>query len=171
MRPDMVWIYQVETKEHRESVRQLFWEYLQWANTKVNEEFGVNFDIETMLEEDMQNLDKFYPPEGLLLLAESDNEVAGIACLRKIMNDVGEVKRMYVREAYRGEGIGRLLLDKLLEAARDSSYPRVRLDSARFMAAAHSLYRSSGFYEIDPYPESEIPEEFQPNWIFMEKKL
>ena len=45
------------------------------------------------------------------------------------------------------------------------------LDSARFMHAAHALYRSSGFQEIAPYPESEIPEEFRPNWIFMEKLL
>jgi GNAT superfamily N-acetyltransferase len=167
----MVMIYQVETMEHRDSVRQLFWEYLHWANTKINEEFGFNFDIETMLEEDMQNLDKFYPPDGRLLLADSDNQVAGIACLRKIKNDICEVKRMYVREAFRGTGIGRMLLDKLIEAAQDSGYPRVRLDSARFMYEAHSLYRSFGFQEIDPYPESEIPEEFQSNWLFMEKKV
>jgi len=167
----MVMIYQVETMEHRDSVRQLFWEYLHWANTKINEEFGFNFDIETMFEEDMQNLDKFYPPDGRLLLADSDNQVAGIACLRKIKNDICEVKRMYVREAFRGTGIGRMLLDKLIEAAQDSGYPRVRLDSARFMYEAHSLYRSFGFQEIDPYPESEIPEEFQSNWLFMEKKV
>jgi GNAT superfamily N-acetyltransferase len=167
----MVIIYQVETEEHRDSVRKLFWEYLHWANTKINEEFGFNFDIKTMLEEDMQNLDKFYPPDGRLLLADSDNQVAGIACLRKIKNDICEVKRMYVREAFRGTGIGRMLLDKLIEAAQDSGYPRVRLDSARFMYEAHSLYRSFGFQEIDPYPESEIPEEFQSNWLFMEKKV
>ncbi len=167
----MVKIYQVETDEHRDLVRQLFWEYLFWANTRINEEFGFNFDIETMLEEDMQHLDKFYPPGGRLLLAESDDRLAGIACLRKIREDICEVKRMYVREEFRGMGIGRMLLEKLIEAAKDSGYPRVRLDSARFMFAAHSLYRSSGFREIDPYPESEIPEEFQPNWIFMEKKL
>jgi GNAT superfamily N-acetyltransferase len=167
----MVKIYQVETDEHQDSVRQLFWEYLGWANTRINEEFGINFDIEALLEEDMQNLDKFYPPEGRLLLAEFDNQLAGIACLHKIKNDICEVKRMYVREAFRGMGIGRMLLDKLIEVAQDYGYPRVRLDSARFMSTAHSLYRSSGFREIDPYPESEIPEEFQPNWIFMERQL
>jgi hypothetical protein len=50
-------------------------------------------------------------------------------------------------------------------------YPRIRLDSARFMKAAHSLYRSAGFQEIDPYPESEIPAKFQEHWVFMEKSL
>lgn len=167
----MVKIYQVGTNEHRDSVRQLFWEYLHWANTKINEEFGFKFDIETMLEEDMQNLEKFFPPGGRLLLAESDGQLAGIACLRKIKDGICEVKRMYVRDAFRGRGIGRMLLDELIEAAKDSGYPRVRLDSARFMLAAHSLYLSSGFQEIDPYPESEIPEQFQPNWIFMERQL
>lgn len=78
---------------------------------------------------------------------------------------------MYVRKEYRGSGIGRTLLGKLIEKAKEIGYPRIRLDSARFMHAAHSLYRSSGFYEIDPYPESEIPGEFQSNWVFMEKAL
>jgi GNAT superfamily N-acetyltransferase len=146
----MVKIYQVETDEHQDSVRQLFWEYLGWANTRINEEFGINFDIEALLEEDMQNLDKFYPPEGRLLLAEFDNQLAGIACLHKIKNDICEVKRMYVREAFRGMGIGRMLLDKLIEVAQDYGYPRVRLDSARFMSSRRVST------ELDIYGEAAI---------------
>lgn len=164
-------IYQAETDEHRVYVRQLFWEYLLWANSKVNDEFGINFDIKTTIEEDMLSLEKFYPREGRLLLAESNDRLAGIACLQRINKEICEVKRMYVREEYRGQGIGRMLLDNLLRGARETGYKSVRLDSARFMHAAHLLYRSSGFQEIKPYPESEIPEEFRSNWIFMEKKL
>ncbi len=64
-----------------------------------------------------------------------------------------------------------MLLEKLLSEAKEVGYSEVRLDSARFMHAAHSLYRSAGFQEIDPYPESEIPPEFQEHWIFMEMIL
>jgi GNAT superfamily N-acetyltransferase len=161
-------IYQAETEEDKSNVRDLFWEYLRWANSKINAEFGVNFDIKSMLEQDMLELDKFSPPNGRLLLAEYENQVAGLACMRKIREDIGEIKRMYVRPAFRGKGIGRALVEGLIDEARAIGYPRIRLDSTRFMKAAHSLYRSVGFREIEPYPESEIPEEFHPHWIFME---
>ena len=164
-------IYQAETDEDRSSVRELFWEYLEWANGRVNQEFGVNFDIKTMLEDDMAELEIFSPPDGRLLLATEESRVAGIGCLRRILKDIGEIKRMYVRPEFRGKGIGRALLEALIDEARDAGYPKVRLDSARFMKAAHSLYRSAGFREIEPYPESEIPLDFQENWIFMERQL
>lgn len=167
----MLRIFQAETDEDRGFVRELFWEYLQWANANVNEEFGVNFDIEQMLEEDMLDLEKFSPPYGRLILAKIDDQAAGLACMHKIRDDICEIKRMYVQRAYRGTGIGRALLERLIEDAKKIGYSKARLDSARFMEAAHALYRSNEFYEIDPYPESEIPEEFQVHWVFMERVL
>jgi GNAT superfamily N-acetyltransferase len=116
-------------------------------------------------------LDKFSPPGGRLLLAECDNQIAGIACMRKIREDIGEIKRMYVRPAFLRRGIGRALVEALITAAREIGYPRVWLDSARFMRAAHTMCRSIGFREIAPYPESEIPGEFQVHWLFMEMLL
>ena len=77
---------------------------------------------------------------------------------------------MYVRPAYRGAGLGRALLDGLLTAAGDHGSSVVRLDSAAFMTAAHRLYRSRGFGETAPYPESEIPEGYRQHWIFMERR-
>lgn len=78
---------------------------------------------------------------------------------------------MYVRPQTRNRGVGRVLLNGLLEEARQIGYERVRLDSARFMTEAHQLYRSIGFREIEAYEGSEIPAEFQKNWIFMELRL
>jgi len=167
----MVDIFQASTAEHQGQVRELFWEYLQWGNLMLDREFGVSFDIKSMLERDMLELTKFSPPEGRLLLAYEQGRPAGIACLRKIREGMGEVKRMYVRPAFRGMGIGKALLESLIEAARKIGYATLRLDSARFMAAAHAMYRSAGFREIAPYAESEIPAEFQANWIFMELTL
>lgn len=167
----MLQIYQIECGEDKNIVKAFFWEYLQWANEEINKNFGVRFDIKMMLNEDMKKLDKFLPPFGRLLLAEQDGRVAGLGCLKKLKDDIGEIKRMYVRSEYRRKGIGKALLENLLEEASEIGYNRVWLDSARFMKSAHTLYRSNGFQEIEPYPESEIPEEFQPNWIFMEKIL
>ena len=167
----MTGIHQAKTEEDRSQVRELFWEYLQWANERLNEEFDVNFDIESMLERDMAELEIFSPPHGRLLLATEGSQAAGIACLKRIREDMGEIKRMYVRPEYRGSGIGRALLEALLAEAQQIGYPSVRLDSTRFMTAAHSLYRSAGFQEIEPYPESEIPSEFHRHWVFMEKQL
>jgi GNAT superfamily N-acetyltransferase len=162
---------QAQTEEDLSEVRELFWEYLQWANGRVNEEFGVNFDIETMLEDDMRKLDIYFPPDGRLVLVSEEGKSAGLGCLKKLRNGMGEVKRMYVRPEFRGRGLGRGMLEALLSEARKSGYSKVRLDSARFMKAAHSLYRSAGFQEIEPYDESEIPPDFREHWIFMEKTL
>ena len=167
----MIQITLADKEGHVQPIRELFWEYLQWANAKVKEEFGVSFDIATMLEEDMNTLDKFMPPKGRLLLGYVEHQPAGIACLKTLTPSIGEIKRMYVRPQARNKGLGRALLNQLLEEARQIGYERIRLDSARFMAEAHQLYRTSGFREIEAYEGSEIPKEFQKNWIFMEREL
>ena len=165
-------IYQANPNRDSAQIREMFWEYLQWANAKVNETFGVNFEIRTMLEEDMHKLGIFMPPKGRLLLRDGTaGELSGLACLREIGEGIGEIKRMYVRPVYRRQGIGRALLEQLIYEAGNVGYRCIRLDSANFMSEAHRLYRSLGFQEIPPYPGSEIPLEFQNNWIFMEKVL
>jgi GNAT superfamily N-acetyltransferase len=158
-------------EQHTQPIRDLFWEYLQWANTKVEDNFRVSFDIATMLDEDMNTLDKFMPPKGRLLLGYVENQPAGIACLKALTDTIGEVKRMYVRPQDRKIGLGRALLNQLLEEAHQIGYEQVRLDSASFMKEAHQLYRTSGFREIEAYEGSEIPKEFQDHWIFMEREL
>ena len=167
----MIQIVIANQDQHAQPIRELFWEYLQWANAKVQENFGVSFDIAAMLEEDMNTLDKFMPPKGRLLLGYVDDQFMGIACLKVLTDSVGEAKRMYVRPQARKNGLGRALLNRLLEEARQSGYEQIRLDSARFMKEAHQLYQTSGFREIEAYEGSEIPKEFQKNWIFMEREL
>jgi GNAT superfamily N-acetyltransferase len=167
----MIQIIVAHKGQHTQAIRNLFWEYLQWANGKVEENFGVSFDIASMLEEDVKTLHKFMPPKGRLLLGYVENQPAGIACLKALTDTIGEVKRMYVRLETRNRGLGRALLNGLLEEARLIGYERVRLDSARFMKEAHQLYRTSGFREIEAYEGSEIPQEFQDHWIFMEREL
>ena len=157
--------------QYAPQIRELFWEYLQWANTNVNKEFQVSFDIVTMLEGDIKDLEKFMPPPGRLLLGYSGTNLAGVACLKKLTSSVGEIKRMYVRPENRQQGVGRALIQGILQEARQVGYQFIRLDSARFMTEAHQLYRSIGFKEIEAYEGSEIPPGFQDHWIFMELPL
>jgi GNAT superfamily N-acetyltransferase len=157
-----------DKEQHAQQIRELFWEYLQWGNIRLNEEFNVKFDIAAMLEDDMHHLNKFMAPKGRLLLGFSDDQLAGIACLKELTSDIGEIKRMYVRPEHRGKGIGQTLLNRLLEESGQIGYRRVRLDSARFMKEAHQMYKKIGFKDIDAYEGSEIPKEFQKHWVFME---
>ncbi|HVE91329.1 MAG TPA: GNAT family N-acetyltransferase [Actinomycetota bacterium] len=164
-------VVQAQNADDLAAVRELFWEYLQWANANVNAEFSVNFDIASMLERDMQSIEKFSLPTGRLMLGEIDDRVVGVGCLQRLRPGIGEIKRMYVRPEARKAGVGRALLASLMSEAKLAGYSSVRLDSAGFMRAAHVMYRSAGFHEIEPYPESEIPKEFQRHWVFMERDL
>ena len=89
---------------------------------------------------------------GTLLVVESEaGEIVGTAAVRRLEPSVAEIKRMWVRPACQGHGLGRRLMDRCLEEARDLGYRIVRLDSERKMEAALHLYRSSGFTEIPDY--------------------
>jgi GNAT superfamily N-acetyltransferase len=156
---------------HRAAIREISWEYLAWANARLKEEFAVDLPVAAMLEADMRDLAKFMPPGGRLALGYVDEQLAGIACLKKLAPGTGELKRMYVRPPYRQNGLGRALVQRLLQEAREIGYRRVRLDSARFMQEAHRLYRGLGFSEIAAYEGSEIPVEFQQHWVIMELDL
>ena len=116
-------------------------------------------------------IDKFLPPYGRLMLAFVDNNACGIGCLKSIDDEIGEVKRMYVNPTFRKIGAGRAILQSLINAAKETGYSKIRLDSPKFMQAAHALYRSFGFKKIPVYPEVEIPEAFRKYLLFMELDL
>ena len=116
-------------------------------------------------------IEKFLPPNGRLMLAFMDNNACGIGCLKSINQEIGEVKRMYVNPSFRKIGASRAILQSIIQAAKETGYKKLRLDSPKFMEAAHSLYRSFGFKDIPVYPEVEIPEEFRQYLLFMELDL
>jgi GNAT superfamily N-acetyltransferase len=167
----MIEVIQADPSIHSDAIRELFWEYLQWASEQFGEEIQGAFNIADMLEHDMLRLDKFMTPGGRLLLCRCDDQWASIACLRRREQTIGEVKRMYVRPAFRRRGIVRMLLNQLIEQAAEMGCLHLRLDSARFMKEAHELYRTHGFREIEPYKGSEIPKELQSLWLFMQEDL
>jgi ribosomal protein S18 acetylase RimI-like enzyme len=96
----------------------------------------------------------YAPPSGRLLLAQDESGFAGCVAFRRIGPQVEktcEMKRLYVRPAYRGRGVGRLLVDRLLAEARAAGHARMYLDTLESMTAAIALYQSFGFKECPPY--------------------
>jgi ribosomal protein S18 acetylase RimI-like enzyme len=93
----------------------------------------------------------YAPPSGALLVARDGAAAAGCVALRRLDADTGEMKRMYVRAAYRGAGLGRRLALAIIEEARQRRYARVVLDTLPELATAIALYRDLGFRETGPY--------------------
>lgn len=90
-------------------------------------------------------------PAGRLLLAYEDDALAGCVALRPLETVICEMKRLYVRPAFRGAGVGCLLVQRIIEEGRRAGYQRMRLDSLPSMEAAIGLYRQLGFSDIPPY--------------------
>jgi GNAT superfamily N-acetyltransferase len=164
-------VTEANQEQYSQPVSELFLEHLELLSAKGGEVFGVTFDAPEVNEAMMQHLDLFMPPAGCLLLGYVDDHPIGIACLRALSDNIGEIKRMYVRPQARNRGIGRALLSRLLDEARQIGYERLRLDSPRFAAESHQLYLTSGFREIDGYTGSEVPQAFWEYFVFMELDL
>lgn len=154
------------------SIRKLWFDYLTWGNDNMQKLYGVHpHHPKETVEQDILMIEKFLPPDGRLMLAFIDNQACGIGCLKRINDEIGEIKRMYVDPSFRKVGAGRGILQSLVTAAKERGYKKIRLDSPRFMDAAHSLYRSFGFKDIPVYPEVEIPEQFRQYLLFMELEI
>ena len=102
---------------------------------------------------ELRNLPGDYaPPDGRLLLAKDDDQIAGCIAMRKHGPGICEMKRLFVRPAYRSTGLGRDLVNTILDEARKLGYTHMRLDTLPGrMDKAIALYRSIGFVEIEPY--------------------
>jgi ribosomal protein S18 acetylase RimI-like enzyme len=94
---------------------------------------------------------KYAPPHGRLLLAKQDDRIVGCVALRKLEENICEMKRLYVIPSARGQGIGRKLAETIIAQAKAMGYKHMRLDTVASMQAANRLYSSLGFRPIAPY--------------------
>ena len=159
-------------ESHLEDIRVILNEYLSFiAKELTRPPWDFNLDVENEVNFTMNNLDKFAEPDGRLLLVEVDSEIAGTISLRKIRENAGEIKRMYVKPKFRGKKLGNLMVEKVISISEENGFSKLFLDTSLFMSSAVSLYKKYGFKEIDSYPECIVAKELWDHWIFMMKKL
>ena len=159
-------------ESHLEEIRIILNEYLSFIAKELSRPpWNFNLDVEHEVNFTMKNLDKFEEPDGRLLLVEIDGETAGTISLRKIREDTGEIKRMYVKPKFRGKKLGNLMVEKVISISEENGFSKLFLDTSLFMSSAVSLYKKYGFKEIDSYPECIVSKKLWDNWIFMMKEL
>lgn len=144
----MIQIVQAQSEQEIAQVRELFTEYAA--------ALGVDLCFQDFEQELAGLPGKYAPPEGSLLIAKEGDQAAGCVALRKIGDGIAEMKRLYLRPAWRGKGLGRDLVLAIIAEARKIGYDRLRLDTLPMMREARSLYRSLGFREIEPYTYNPI---------------
>jgi putative acetyltransferase len=100
---------------------------------------------------------KYARPGGVVLIARDGTQAAGAVAYRMVEPGVAEMKRLYVRPAFRGTGLGRELANELIEDARQNGYRTMLLDTLASMSAARALYRDLGFVPVAPYYDNPLP--------------
>jgi ribosomal protein S18 acetylase RimI-like enzyme len=140
---------QAESTAQIAQARELFLEYAQ--------SLGFSLCFQNFDKELAELPGDYAPPEGRLLLAEYDGELAACVALHKLEPGICEMKRLYLRPQFRGKGLGRALADRIIADARQIDYHRMRLDTVEpVMKDAVAMYRKLGFKQVAPYRPNPI---------------
>jgi len=151
-------LIEARSREHLRMVRELFVQYA--------DDIGVDLCFQGFERELAELPGRYAAPEGRLLLALDGRTPAGCVALRKIGDGTCEMKRLFVRPAFRGKGLGSKLAKAVIAAAREVGYERMRLDTLASMRPAIALYESLGFSRTAPYYHNPHGDA-----VFMELKL
>lgn len=161
----MIKVIEVRTDDELTQIKDLFRAYYQLLAN----EHGLDISYQGIEGELASLPGKFAPPDGRLIIAVTSEQSIGCAALRRMDEQVCELKRMFVLPQFRGQGAGKALARQLIEDAREIGYECMRLDTGSFLTAAVHLYESLGFQRIEPY--NDVPEEVQKIAVFMELRL
>ena len=132
-----------------ETAQTLFREYQRFL--------GVDLCFQGFAEELATLPGRYAPPRGRLLLAREGERAAGCVALRPLEDGACEMKRLFVRPAYRGRGLGRLLAARIVSEATALGYALMRLDTLETLDEAMRLYTSLGFRRRPPYYANPLP--------------
>jgi GNAT superfamily N-acetyltransferase len=165
-------IIEARSPDQIAAVVSLVREFVAWARVRHGEKawaVDLYFD-RAELEAELAGLgERYAPPQCALLLALVDGKPAACVVLDRLDDAVCCMRRMFVREAMHGLGIGRRLADSLINLARERGYRFMRLETSVYLHEAQALYRSLGFRAIPAYVE--LPEALRPLSVFMELEL
>jgi len=125
------------------------------------EEYAASLNVDLCFQNighELEHLAEVYgPPSGAFLLARENGVALGCVGLRRTAEGVGEMKRLYAAPAARGKGVGRMLAEAIVAAARDLGYASVVLDTLPTMKEAQALYASLGFKPTSAYRFNPVP--------------
>jgi putative acetyltransferase len=168
----MLTIVRAQTPEQIAAVADLMRDFVSWLSFHYHSHrsFVSTYFNQYAWKRELSSLGETYAePDGSLLLALSEGHPAGCVALRKIEPGVCEMKRLFVRPMFQGQGIGRLLVTELIDQAVLKGYDTMRLDTGFLQTSAQALYHSLGFVEIKPYYET--PPLVREKLVFMELDL
>ena len=160
---------------HNKEYVKLNIELITWITDQLRENYQLDAvsligqTIPEYVDAHLEDLTSLKPPEGIIYLLVVDGDIAGMGALRKLSDEIGEIKRMYIRPLYRGTGYGKQMLNKLLEVGREFGCSSFMLETSKFMDVAQHIYKSAGFVEREEYSESETPPVLRRYQLFMEK--
>lgn len=160
----MLRLDQVASPQDFDQIKSLFLEYAAWLDQ--NDPHGIDLCFQGFDAELATLPGKYAPPQGRLYLARWQDEAAGCVGLRPMAANVCEMKRLYVRPAFLGKGIGKRLVETIIQGGREIGYRAMRLDTLPFMHSAIALYQRYGFVPIEAYFDTPIP-----GTLFMELDL
>ena len=143
----------VEAYEHGGEIKALFDEYTDMV-VRGDSDFKAYMEIQNYDEETRHLENKYGLPFGRLYLAYFNGEPAGCIGLRKLDEQSCEMKRLYVREKFRGQHIGDRLVELILSDARKIGYSYMLLDTFPFLERAIQIYEKLGFREIPRFNDS-----------------
>lgn len=144
----------IESADELAPANELAREFGDWATERIRVELGIVVPDDA--DHPTEVLGELLASGGRLYVAEVDGVAVGVGGLRRLSDNAGEIKRMFVRPTARGLGVGRAIVERLIDDARALGFETIYLESASFMHSAHALYRSVGFVASDPYAGREF---------------
>ena len=168
----MLEIIQAVTDDRVQQVRELSRIYVRWLedNEKALDLYDPQFFQDYGYKDGVAELPANYaPPDGCLLLALYDSLPVGCVALAKYGDGICELRMLFVRPECQGKGVGKALVNLLVDSAQKIGYDLMRLETSAYMTDACRLYHALGFHDIEPYYD--VQHSMKALAVFMEKSL